>query len=111
MSFNLKIGAYELPSTRNKEVFMSLNREVIKSFANTIVEVDIAIVTNSKINFDSFINKIDEVCWLALSKGDVVPELYVNMIDDAFLKLSSDHKGKYRIAYDSAVLLHNAQQY
>lgn len=72
-------------------------------FAETLASIDVAIVTKQKIDFDTFINESDRLCWLAMSEGDVVPSLYVNMIDRAFGDLENSYKGKYIQAYNSAV--------
>lgn len=72
-------------------------------FAETLVTIDVARIIQQQIDFDSFINEHDHLCWVALSDGDVVPSLYIEMIDQAFGELSDCHKGKYYEAYHGAV--------
>lgn len=72
-------------------------------FAETLVSIDAAIVAKQQIDFDTFINKCDRLCWIAMEEGDVVPSLYINMIDQALGELSHCHKDKYVKAYSKAV--------
>ena len=76
------------------------------TFAKTLATIDAAIVTSQQFKFDVFINKYDKLCWFAVDNGDVVPSLYVNMVDKALSELSPSHKGKYIEAYRQAVNLH-----
>jgi hypothetical protein len=82
---------------------MDLNTQVIKAFANTIAELDAAIITKTEIDFYTFINEFDQVFWLATSEGDVVPAFYISMINQAFGDLSCNYKDKYLNAYHSAI--------
>ncbi|WP_024604593.1 MULTISPECIES: hypothetical protein [unclassified Pseudoalteromonas] len=82
---------------------------IIRSFAQTLVEIDTAIATNKTIDFKSFINDTDDLTWFAITSGNIVPDLYVKMIDQALGELSIDLKGKYIAAYSSALNLYNKE--
>ena len=78
-------------------------REIVKIFAQTLVEIDISKVLNNTIVFNDFINDRDQLLWIVLDFGEIVPCLYIDIIDKAFSDLSIDFKGKYKAAYDSAL--------
>lgn len=82
---------------------------IIRSFAQTLVEIDTAIATNKTIDFKSFINDTDDLTWFAITSGNIVPDLYVKMIDQALSELSIDLKGKYIAAYSSALNLYSRE--
>lgn len=79
------------------------NSIIVKKFAETLVEIDVAVIFNKTIDFNDFINDRDQLLWVALNSGDIVPCLYIDIIDKAFSDLSIDFKGKYKAAYNSAL--------
>lgn len=74
-----------------------------QSFAYNLVEIISAIVTTENLDFNSFINDTDLLVWIALEQGDVIPNFYISLIDDALSDFSTDLKGKYISAYALAV--------
>lgn len=78
---------------------------IIKAFANSVAEIDTARITKSTFTYNDFVNNIDQLLWIALDKGDVVPDIYVRIIDQALNDLSCKYKGKYLTNYLCAVSL------
>ena len=82
---------------------MNINNTIVKAFANNLAEIDTAIVTKCSFTYVDFVNDIDQLLWTALNEGNVVPELYIEMINQALTDLSSEYKDKYLNDYAAAV--------
>ncbi|MCH2088972.1 MULTISPECIES: hypothetical protein [Pseudoalteromonas] len=72
-------------------------------FSETLVSIFVAIATKRELKFDYFMNEIDQFCWIALNEGNVIPSLYIKMIDQALTELTFKNKGKYMQAYNTAI--------
>jgi hypothetical protein len=87
-----------------------MNNTIIKVFANNLAEIDTANITNSTFNYINFINDTDQLLLIALENGDVVEDLYIEMINQALHDLSCKYKDKYLTDYRNAVAIFEKNQ-
>ncbi|WP_305763140.1 hypothetical protein [Alteromonas macleodii] len=74
-----------------------------KWFAEQLVEIETARITNTPFDFVEFINEEDILCGIAMAHGDIVPSLYVEMLDRVVGEMEPCRIGDYSRLYKQAV--------
>ena len=74
-----------------------------KWFSEQLVEIDSARITNASFDFVEFIEEEDILCGIAMTHGDIVPSLYVEMVDRAISETQPCRLGDYSRLYKQAV--------
>lgn len=90
-----------------------INNSFAKQTKDILSFISDSIAKNETIDMYYFIEITDNFTWVALSKGDIIPKLYIDMIDKALgythSKENEAYSGRYKDIYKAAVNTYNKE--